>query len=104
MWLGTHQTFRDAFTFIFERTDHGWIWAHAYQFDESTSTFIVETTPEVYDALGFHEMSHEESAETCRQIFEAYLDGTCAYDQFGSRQRVRMDQLPRGLLRQLDQG
>lgn len=75
VWLGTKQTFRDAFTFIFEETEHGWIWAHAYQFDQDTSTFIVETTPEVYDALGFDNMSHQESAETCRKIFEKYLDG-----------------------------
>lgn len=75
VWLGTHQTFSDAFTFIFEKTAAGWIWAHAYQFDANTSTFIVEATPEVYDALGFEHMSHEQSAETCRQIFEAYLDG-----------------------------
>ena len=33
IWLGTHQKFDDAFTFIFEETDKGWIWAHAYQFD-----------------------------------------------------------------------
>lgn len=75
VWLGTHQTFSDAFTFIFEKTEHGWIWAHAYQFDDNTSTFIVETTPAVYDALGFDHMSHEESAETCRKIFERYLSG-----------------------------
>lgn len=75
VWLGTKQTFSDAFTFIFEKTKHGWIWVHAYQFDQDTSTFIVETTPEVYDALGFETMSHEESAETCRKIFERYLDG-----------------------------
>ena len=75
VWLGTKQTFRDAFTFIFERTEHGWIWAHAYQFDNETSTFIIETTPEVYDAIGFDQMSHAESAETCRRIFANYLDG-----------------------------
>lgn len=75
VWLGTHQTFRDAFTFIFEETAAGWIWAHAYQFDETTSTFIVECNPDVYDALGFDKMSHTESAETCRKIFSAYLDG-----------------------------
>jgi len=75
VWLGTHQTFRDAFTFIFEETAAGWIWAHAYQFDETTSTFIVECNPDVYDALGFDKMSHAESAETCRKIFSAYLDG-----------------------------
>ena len=75
VWLGTKQTFRDAFTFIFEKTEQGWIWAHAYQFDADTSTFIVECNPEVYDAFGFDVMSHEESAETCRKIFERYLGG-----------------------------
>ncbi|MEQ9396999.1 MAG: bifunctional salicylyl-CoA 5-hydroxylase/oxidoreductase [Haliea sp.] len=75
VWLGTKQTFRDAFTFIFEETEHGWIWAHAYQFDQDTSTFIVECNPDVYDAFGFEHMSHEESAETCRRIFADYLDG-----------------------------
>ncbi len=75
VWLGTHQSFRDAFTFIFEKTEHGWIWVHAYQFDADTSTFIVECQPDVYDAFGFEHMTHEESAETCRQIFEKYLGG-----------------------------
>ena len=75
VWLGTHQSFRDAFTFIFEKTEHGWIWVHAYQFDENTSTFIVECQPDVYEALGFEHMTHEESAETCRKIFEQYLGG-----------------------------
>ncbi|MFT6956932.1 MAG: anthraniloyl-CoA monooxygenase [Halieaceae bacterium] len=73
VWLGTKQTFHDAFTFIFEETEHGWIWAHAYQFDNETSTFIIECNPDVYDAIGFDNMSHEESAETCRKIFEKYL-------------------------------
>ena len=42
IWLGTHQKFDDAFTFIFEETEHGWMWVHAYQFDADTATFIVE--------------------------------------------------------------
>jgi anthraniloyl-CoA monooxygenase len=75
VWLGTRQNFKDAFTFIFEKTQHGWIWVHAYQFDADTSTFIVECQPDVYDALGFDNMTHEESAETCRKIFEKYLGG-----------------------------
>ena len=29
VWLCTHQIFKDAFTFIFEKTEHGWIWGHA---------------------------------------------------------------------------
>ena len=75
VWLGTKQRFRDAFTFIFEKTQHGWIWAHAYQFDEDTSTFIVECNPDVYEAFGFDKMTHAESAETCRRIFEKSLGG-----------------------------
>ena len=31
VWLGTRKAF-DAFTFAFEETEHGWIWAHAYRF------------------------------------------------------------------------
>ena len=42
IWLGTRQKFDDAFTFVFEETPHGWVWAHAYQFDADTATFIVE--------------------------------------------------------------
>ena len=42
VWLGTHQKFDDDFTFIFEKTERGWVWAHIYQFDAETATFIVE--------------------------------------------------------------
>lgn len=75
VWLGTHQRFDDAFAFIFEQTEHGWIWAHAYQFDADTSTFIVECQADTYDKWGFEHMSHAESAETCRRIFERHLGG-----------------------------
>jgi len=42
VWLGTHKLF-EAFTFAFEQTEHGWFSAHAYRYDDETSTFIVET-------------------------------------------------------------
>jgi anthraniloyl-CoA monooxygenase len=75
VWLGTHAKFDDAFTFIFERTQHGWIWAHVYQFDADTATFIVECLPETWEALGFPDMSKEETVETCRRLFAAHLGG-----------------------------
>jgi anthraniloyl-CoA monooxygenase len=75
IWLGTHQKFDDAFTFIFEKTEHGWMWAHVYQFDDQTATFIVECLPETWDAWGFEDMSKEETVETCRKVFERHLDG-----------------------------
>ncbi len=74
-WLGTHQKFDDAFTFIFEKTEHGWVWAHAYQFDPDTATFIVECAQETYDRWGFDKMSKEQSIATCEKIFEKYLGG-----------------------------
>lgn len=75
VWLGTHQKFDDAFTFIFEKTEHGWVWAHVYQFDDKTATFIVECLPETWDRWGFEAMSKEETVETCRKIFERHLGG-----------------------------
>ncbi|MCC1493787.1 bifunctional salicylyl-CoA 5-hydroxylase/oxidoreductase [Cognatishimia sp. F0-27] len=75
VWLGTHQTFKDAFTFIFENTEHGWVWAHAYQFDANTATFIVECSQETYDNFGFAEMTQEESIATCEAIFADHLGG-----------------------------
>ncbi len=75
IWLGTHQSFDDAFTFIFEETEHGWMWIHAYQFDADTATVIVESSPETWDAWGFEQMSKEESIATCERIFADYLGG-----------------------------
>ena len=75
IWLGTHQKFDDAFTFIFEKTDHGWMWAHVYQFDDNTATFIVECLQDTWDAWGFADMTKKEIVETCRQVFAKYLGG-----------------------------
>lgn len=74
IWLGTHQKF-DAFTFIFEKTDHGWMWAHVYQFDDNTATFIVECLQATWDSYGFEDMTKEETVATCQKVFEKYLDG-----------------------------
>ncbi len=74
IWYGTHQHF-DAFNFIFKKTEHGWIWAHAYQFDKDTATFIVECGPETFQKFGFATMSQEESSRLCEEIFRDHLDG-----------------------------
>ncbi|RUR58018.1 bifunctional salicylyl-CoA 5-hydroxylase/oxidoreductase [Vreelandella populi] len=75
VWLGTHQTFNDAFTFIFEKTEHGWVWAHAYQFDNDTATFIVECSEATWQAFGFGELSQQESIAICERIFAKHLGG-----------------------------
>ncbi|MBN8847521.1 MULTISPECIES: bifunctional salicylyl-CoA 5-hydroxylase/oxidoreductase [unclassified Sphingomonas] len=74
VWLGTHQRF-DAFNFIFKNTRFGWIWAHAYQFDKDTATFIVECEPETYDRAGFAHLTQEESCRLCEEIFADHLGG-----------------------------
>ncbi len=75
IWLGTQQKFDDAFTFIFEETEHGWIWVHAYQFDSETATFIVECTEQTWHNFGFDGMDTDETIATCERIFAKYLDG-----------------------------
>ena len=74
VWLGTRKTF-DAFTFAFEQTEHGWFAAHAYKFDDTTSTFIVETPEAVWKAHGLDNMSQEEGIAFCEKLFAKYLDG-----------------------------
>ena len=74
MWLGTEKTF-DAFTFLFQQTEFGWFQAHAYRFDSSTSTFIVETPEPVWRAAGLDRMSTEEGIAYCERLFAPWLDG-----------------------------
>ncbi|HEX8620772.1 MAG TPA: bifunctional salicylyl-CoA 5-hydroxylase/oxidoreductase [Allosphingosinicella sp.] len=73
-WFGTARVF-EAFTFAFEETEAGWVWAHAYRFDSGLSTFIVEMAPETWAALGFDRMDQPEAIGLCERIFAAYLDG-----------------------------
>jgi len=73
-WFGTPKAF-DAFTFAFEKTEAGWIWAHAYRFEDGFSTFIVEMEPETWAGLGFDRMDQPEAIALCERIFAKYLDG-----------------------------
>ena len=74
VWLGTRKTF-NAFTFAFEQTEHGWFAAHAYKFDDTTSTFIVETPDAVWKAHGLDQMSQQDGIAFCERLFAKYLDG-----------------------------
>lgn len=75
IWLGTTQKFDDAFTFIFEETEFGWMWVHAYQFDDEMATVIVECTQETWDRAGFEYLSKDETVEQCRALFADHLGG-----------------------------
>ncbi|HEY2447171.1 MAG TPA: bifunctional salicylyl-CoA 5-hydroxylase/oxidoreductase [Rhizomicrobium sp.] len=73
IWLGTGKPFK-AFTFIFEETSEGWIWAHAYRFEQDTSTFIVECSEATWRGLGFEYASTDEGIAICERLFARYLD------------------------------
>jgi anthraniloyl-CoA monooxygenase len=74
VWLGTSKAF-DAFTFAFEETEHGWIWAHAYRFAPDCSTFIVECSEDTWRGFGFDRMDQAEAIAACEKLFAKYLDG-----------------------------
>ncbi|MFM8681758.1 MAG: bifunctional salicylyl-CoA 5-hydroxylase/oxidoreductase [Alphaproteobacteria bacterium] len=74
IWLGTRKLY-DAFTFVFEKTEHGWFQAHVYKFDEQTSTFIVECPEPVWRAHGLDAADQEQSIAFCERVFARHLDG-----------------------------
>ncbi len=74
IWLGTRKLY-DAFTFVFEKTEHGWFQAHVYKFDEETSTFIVECPEHVWRAHGLDDADQEQSIAFCERVFARHLAG-----------------------------
>ncbi len=74
IWLGTHKLF-DAFTFDFQRTEHGWFQAHIYKFDDRTTTFIVECPEAVWKAHGLDGADQDQSIAFCERVFAGTLGG-----------------------------
>ncbi len=74
VWLGTTLPL-DAFTFIFEQTEHGWFTVHAYRFDAELSTFIVECREETWLAHGLDSADTAATLAFCERLFEPYLHG-----------------------------
>jgi anthraniloyl-CoA monooxygenase len=74
IWLGTQRRF-EAFTFDFQRTEHGWFQAHIYQFDADTTTFIVECPEDVWLAHGLDRADTAQSIAFCEKLFAQSLQG-----------------------------
>jgi len=75
IWLGTDLRLT-SFTFIFEKNEHGIFNVHAYPFDKTTSTFIVECDDATWRAAGLDKASSEESVAYLQKLFAKYLDGS----------------------------
>lgn len=74
IWFGTDRVL-DSFTFIFRENDHGFFQAHAYPFDGTMSTFIVETDEEVWRRAGLDRADEAESIAYCERLFAEELRG-----------------------------
>ncbi|WP_224364417.1 FAD-dependent monooxygenase [Hyalangium versicolor] len=74
IWLGTDKVF-NKFTFAFEETPAGWIWFHAYRFNDEASTCIVECPPETWEGLGFGQLGPDETLRCLEGIFKRHLEG-----------------------------
>ncbi|WP_426989274.1 bifunctional salicylyl-CoA 5-hydroxylase/oxidoreductase [Pseudarthrobacter sp. Y6] len=83
MWLGTDQVF-EAFKFFVKETEWGVMQIHGYPYSDEGSTFIVEMSPDVWEAAGFGEtadtvfapgVSDQLAIDKIRSIFAEELDG-----------------------------
>lgn len=74
VWLGTTKVFR-SFLFAFVRSDAGWLWCHAYGYDQAHSTFIVECSPATWQGLGLDHMGVAEGLALLERLFARHLDG-----------------------------
>lgn len=74
VWLGTTRPF-PAFTFYFKESGHGVFRVHAYQYDKSHSTFIVECTEDTWRRAGLDKTSEDDTIAYCENLFRTELDG-----------------------------
>jgi anthraniloyl-CoA monooxygenase len=77
-WLGTDKPL-EAFTFIFEESEHGLFQVHAYPFEDGLGTWIVECRDEVWRRAGLADASEEETVAFCERLFARHLDGHRLY-------------------------
>lgn len=73
-WLGTTKPL-EAFTFIFEPSEHGLFQVHAYPFEDGLSTWIVECHEDVWRRAGLEEASEEDTVAFCEKLFRDHLNG-----------------------------
>ncbi|HEX9892110.1 MAG TPA: FAD-dependent monooxygenase, partial [Actinomycetota bacterium] len=74
IWFGAPLAL-DSFTFTFRESEHGLFQAHAYPFDGTMSTFIVECREEVWRATGLDEAGEAASIAFCQDLFAEDLGG-----------------------------
>ncbi|MBI3453329.1 MAG: bifunctional salicylyl-CoA 5-hydroxylase/oxidoreductase [Rhodospirillales bacterium] len=74
VWLGTTRPF-PAFTFFFKQDRHGLWRVHAYQYDKSHATFIVECAEDTWQKAGMDKADEDATLAFCENLFRDELDG-----------------------------
>lgn len=74
VWLGTTRP-HPAFTFHFKEHESGLYRVHAYQYDKSHSTFIVETSETAWKKAGLDKATEEQTIDFCEKLFAEELAG-----------------------------
>jgi anthraniloyl-CoA monooxygenase len=74
IWLGTRQLFH-GLTLIFREHEAGLFIAHAYKFNDTTSTFIVECNETTWRNARFDWKSDPETCQYLAEVFKADLGG-----------------------------
>ncbi len=74
VWLGTTRP-HPAFTFHFKEHDSGLYRVHAYQYDATNSTFIVETSETAWKKAGLDKATEEQTIDFCEKLFAEELAG-----------------------------
>jgi anthraniloyl-CoA monooxygenase len=74
VWLGSTKPL-DAFKYFFREAPEGIILAHAYQYEEGRSTWILETDEQTWRNFGFDRMDEAAMLERAERLFAEELDG-----------------------------
>ncbi|PYN89120.1 MAG: bifunctional salicylyl-CoA 5-hydroxylase/oxidoreductase [Candidatus Rokuibacteriota bacterium] len=74
VWLGTTFPY-PAFTFLFKESAHGLWRVHAYRYDASMSTFILETTEATWRRAGLDRADEDQTLAFCERLFAEELQG-----------------------------
>ncbi len=75
VWLGCTVPY-DAFTFLFKETPFGLFRVHAYRYQETGSTFIVECREDTWRAAGLANADEDRTVAILSDIFAAELGGS----------------------------
>lgn len=74
IWYGTNRLFH-GLTLTFRETDAGVFAAHSYKFNQTTSTFIIECDPQVWEKARLAERNEEETRSYLEDVFADDLEG-----------------------------